>query len=118
MIDTSIVHVHPHGSCISGNAEQHMGRSRGGLTSKIHAVVNTSGLPVHLGLTHGEAHDNRLRPVLLSGLSSRTMLLAVREYDADWIRAFVSQQGAKANIPPETRPQGSDLLQPLSLRCA
>jgi hypothetical protein len=118
MIDTSIVHVHPHGSCISGNAEQHMGRSRGGLTSKIHAVVNTSGLPVHLGLTHGEAHDNRLCPVLLSGLSSRMMLLAVRGYDADWIRAFVSQQGAQANIPPETRPQGSDLLQPLSLRRA
>ena len=39
MIDTSVVRVHQHGSCIAGNAEQHMGRSRGGLTSKIHAVV-------------------------------------------------------------------------------
>ena len=37
-----------------------MGRSRGGLTSKIHAVVDTNGLPVRLGLTAGEAHDNRL----------------------------------------------------------
>ena len=37
-----------------------MGRSRGGLTSKIHAVVDTNGLPVHLALTPGEAHDNRL----------------------------------------------------------
>jgi transposase len=44
MIDTSIVRVHQHGSCIAGNAEQHMGRSRGGLTSKIHAVVDTNGL--------------------------------------------------------------------------
>jgi hypothetical protein len=33
--------------------------SRGGLTSKIHAVVDTNGLPVRLGLTAGETHDNR-----------------------------------------------------------
>ena len=36
-----------------------MGRSRGGLTSKVHAVVDANGLPVRLGLTPGEAHDNR-----------------------------------------------------------
>ena len=35
MIDTSVVRVHQHGACIAGNREQHMGRSRGGLTSKI-----------------------------------------------------------------------------------
>jgi transposase len=37
MIDTSVVRRHRHGSCIAGNREQHMGRSRGGLTSKFHA---------------------------------------------------------------------------------
>ena len=82
MTDTSIVRVHQHGSCISGNAVQHMGRSRGGLTSKLHAVVDANGLPVHLGLTPGEAHDNRLCSLLLSGLSPRTMLLADRRYAA------------------------------------
>jgi transposase len=101
MIDTSIVRVHQHGACIAGHREQQMGWSRGGLTSKIHAVVDTNGLPVHLGLTSGEAHDNRLCTVLLSGLNPRTMLLADRGYDADWIRALVSQQGAWANIPPK-----------------
>ena len=101
MIDTSIVRVHQHGSCIAGNKEQHMGRSRGGLTSKIHAVVDANGLPVRLGLTPGEAHDNRLCSVLLTGLRPRTMLLADRGYDADWIRALASQQGAWANIPPK-----------------
>lgn len=29
------------------------------------------------------------------------MLLADRGYDADWIRALASQQGAWANIPPK-----------------
>ena len=55
MIDTSIVRVHQHAACIAGNKGQSMGRSRGGLTSKIHAVVDTNGLPVRLGLTAGEA---------------------------------------------------------------
>ena len=101
MIDTSVVRVHQHGACIAGNSEQHMGRSRGGLTTKIHAVVDTNGLPVQLGLTPGEAHDNRLCSVLLNELSPRTMLLADRGYDADWIRALASEQGAWANIPPK-----------------
>ena len=43
MIDTSIVRVHQHAACIARNRSQSMGRSRGGLTSKIHAVVDTNG---------------------------------------------------------------------------
>src|SRR5262245_44737252 len=56
MIDTSVVRVHQHGACIADNDHQDMGRSRGGLMSKIHAAVDTNGLPVHLALTPGEAH--------------------------------------------------------------
>jgi transposase len=59
------------------------------------------GLPVHLALTPGEAHDNRLCSVLLSALLPQTMLLADRGYDPDWIREFARQQGAWANIPPK-----------------
>jgi len=68
-----------------------MGRSRGGLTSKIHAVVDADGLPLRLGLTAGEAHDNRLCSILLSELQPKTMLLADRGYDADWIRALATK---------------------------
>jgi hypothetical protein len=78
MIDTSIVRVHQHGACIADNNHQDMGRSRGGLTSKIHAVADTNGLPVRLALTPGEAHDNWLCSVLLSALLPQTMLLADR----------------------------------------
>lgn len=60
MIDASIVRVHQHGSCVNRNRRQSMGRSRGGLTSKIHAVVDANGLPVRVALTAGEAHHNRL----------------------------------------------------------
>ena len=90
MIDTSIVRVH-RSACITRNRSQSMGRSRGGLTSKIHAVVDTNGLPVRLALTAGRAHDNRLADKL-----------ADRGYDADWIRAFAAKRCAWADIPPRS----------------
>ncbi len=79
-----------------------MCRSRGGLTSKIHPVVDTSGLPVWLALTAGEAHDNRLSDKLLSRLKSGTILPADRGYDADWIRALAAKRCAWANISPRS----------------
>lgn len=102
MIDTSIVRVHQHGGCAGGGETRLMGRSRGGLTTKIHACVDTNGLPVRLELTTGEAHDNRLVTELLSDMKSGAMLLADRGYDADWIREFAGQRGAWANIPPKS----------------
>jgi transposase len=79
-----------------------MGRSRAGLTSKIHAVFDTNVLPVRLALTTGRAHDNRLADKFLSRLKSGMMLLADRGYDADWIRAFAANRCAWANIPPRS----------------
>ena len=78
-----------------------VGRSRGGLTSKGHAVVDANGLPYASAPTPGEAHDNRLCSVLLAGLRPQTIVLADRGYDADWIRQFVREQGVWANIPPK-----------------
>jgi transposase len=46
MIDTSIIRAHQHAACIARNKRQSMCRSRGGLTSKIHAMVDTNGLPI------------------------------------------------------------------------
>lgn len=79
-----------------------MGRSRGGLTTKIHAVVDAHGLPVRLSLTPGQVHDNQVVPDLLSQLQPNSMVLADRAYDADWIRDLIQDQGAWANIPPKS----------------
>jgi transposase len=78
-----------------------MGRSRGGLTTKIHAVVDGNGLPVRLALTPGQDHDNALVTDLLANLKPHTMVLADRAYDADAIRKLVNEQDAFANIPPK-----------------
>jgi transposase len=73
----------------------------------VRRLIDKIGLPVHLGITPGEAHGNRLCSALLSGLKPQTMLLADRAHDADWIRTLANQQGAWA---AQTEPQGADLL--------
>jgi Transposase DDE domain len=93
MIDTSIVRVHQHGGCAGGAETRQMGRSRGGLTTKIHACVDNNGMSVRIELTTGEAHDNRLVTELSADPKSGAMLLADRGYDADWIRAFAGEHG-------------------------
>jgi transposase len=115
MIATSIVCVHQHGACITRNRRQSMGRSRGGLTSKIHALVDTNGLPVRLALTAGEAHDNRRAGKLLSRWKSGAMLLADRGYDADWIRTLATEKGRVGQHSTSLKSQRSGLLQPVSL---
>jgi transposase len=39
-----------------------MGCSRGGLTTKIHALVDACGLPILLKLSEGQAHGGPARP--------------------------------------------------------
>jgi transposase len=53
-----------------------MGRSRGGLTTKIHALVDAEGRPIRIALTPGQAHDGTAAEELLAGLKSGAILLA------------------------------------------
>jgi transposase len=77
-----------------------MGRSRGGLTTKIHALVDARGLPILLKLTEGQAHDGRSAADMLDGLGRGQILLADRAYDSDALRARLKRQGAWGNIKP------------------
>ena len=77
-----------------------MGRSRGGLTTKIHAVVDANGLPIALKLTEGQAHDGKSGEDMLGDLPRKCVLLADRGYDSDALRAKIAAQGAIANIRP------------------
>ena len=77
-----------------------MGRSRGGLTTKIHAVVDADGLPIALKLTPGQAHDGRSADGLLDSMEAGDILLADRGYDSDALRNQMAARGAWANIKP------------------
>ena len=52
-----------------------MGRSRGGLTTKIHAVVDANGNPITLKLTEGQAHDGRSAADMLDSVGTGQTLL-------------------------------------------
>ena len=77
-----------------------MGRSRGGLTTKIHALVDANGNPIALKLTEGQAHDGKSASDLLKRLGAGQTLLADRAYDSDALRESLAQRGAWANIKP------------------
>ncbi|MGQ3212463.1 transposase [Shinella sp.] len=83
-----------------------MGRSRGGLTTKIHALVDADGLPVRLELSAGQAADAPMAEKLLSDIQPGSTLLADKAYDTDAIRNFAKQRKCWANIPAKaTRKQ-------------
>ncbi len=77
-----------------------MGRSRGGLTTKIHALVDAEGLPIDLKLTEGQAHDDAAPPTCSMALVEGQILLADRAYDSDALRQRLDARGAWANIKP------------------
>src|SRR6202030_4561903 len=64
------------------NGPQAIGRSRGGLTTKIHALVDALGNPVALMLTSGQAHDLAGAEPLLDDVEPQA-LIGGKAYDAD-----------------------------------
>lgn len=76
-----------------------MGRSRGGLTTKIHALVDATGLPILLKLTEGQAHDGRSATDMFASLRKGSILLADRAYDSNALREQMAQRGVWTNIP-------------------
>ena len=85
-----------------GGADRCLRRSRSGLTTKIHVVVDAQGLPIRLGPTAGQAHDGQIADTLLDHLVPRTIVLADKAYDADRIRELIQDQDATPNIPPKS----------------
>jgi transposase len=77
-----------------------MGRSRGGLTTKIHAVVDANGNPIALKLSEGQAHDGRSAADMLDSVGPGQILLADRAYDSDALRQTLADRGAWANVKP------------------
>ena len=83
-IGSTVIRAH---ACAAGAAKsdedtEALGRSRGGLGCKIHAVADALGLPVLFILTGGPAHDITQAIPLMNGIATGA-LLADKGYDAD-----------------------------------
>ena len=77
-----------------------MGRSRGGLTTKIHLLTDGLGLPLDFLISGGQINDCTQAVALLSTRKAEAVL-ADKGYDADAIVEHVEAMGAKAVIPPK-----------------
>ena len=75
-----------------------MGRSRGGLTTKIHLAADTQGRPLRIILTPGQAGDVPQAAALLDGFRP-AHVLADKAYDSNALRTLIADLGADAVIP-------------------
>lgn len=87
-----------------------MGRSRGGLTSKLHTLVDGHGRPLVLLVSAGHANDSPVFPALLDHLQVRRIgpgrprtrpdaVIADKAYSARGHRAMLRAAKIKAVIP-------------------
>lgn len=81
-----------------GDRNQALGRSRGGLTTKIHLAADTRGRPVRVILTPGQWGDVPQAPALLDGFRPGHVI-ADAAYDSNAFRSLVAETGARAVIP-------------------
>jgi transposase len=80
-----------------------LGRSRGGLSTKIHAATIDESCSAALHLTEGQAHDGRQFEPLYDTLDPDNVLESAaldKGYDADRIRERLALDGLEAVIPP------------------
>src|SRR4051794_16438875 len=98
MLDSTACEAQRFASGARGGGEEALGRSRGGLTTKIHAVVDGLGRPLCFLLTPGQAADCRQARSLLEGLAFER-LIGDRGYDTDEVRDWAEEHDAEAVIP-------------------
>lgn len=103
MIDSTIARAHP---CASGyekdgNDKQALGRSKGGFTCKIHALVDALGNPLRFRLTSGQRHDITQAEALIEGIENAAVL-GDKGYDAEGFISKIEKQNCIPIIPPRS----------------
>lgn len=77
-----------------------VGRSHGGLTTKVHAVCDGLGNPLHFVLTGGQVHDSKVAIPLLETfeLKDKTVLCD-KGYDSKKLVEYILSRGGIPVIP-------------------
>ncbi|RSB78493.1 IS5 family transposase [Rhizobium sophoriradicis] len=99
IVDSTIIRAHQHAAGGKKGAEdQALGRSRGGLSTKIHMAVRGLGCPVRFILTAGQKGDAPQADALIEGLPA-DIIMADTAYDSNHLRNAIADKGAVAVIP-------------------
>ena len=104
MIDSTVVKAHRTSASMRADGKERMiGRSVGGLTTKIHLLTNTEKIPLDFSLTPGQEHDSKEGERLIKrNLFRFKTLLADKGYGAGRIRESLDSSGKIACIPPKS----------------
>ncbi|NKB84710.1 IS5 family transposase [Ochrobactrum grignonense] len=102
MVDATIVKVHRHGQGSKGTQSQAIGRSKGGMTTKILALTDALGNLVRFELLPGQRFDTVGVKPLINGLEFGA-LLADKAFDSNEIITDLDQRGAKVVISQHSR---------------
>lgn len=79
-----------------------LGRSRGGLTTKIHVVCDSRGLPLGIALSPGQSHDSTCFEVAVEAVPFDRLpesLAGDKGYSNKRIRAWLENRGINGVIP-------------------
>jgi transposase len=80
-----------------------IGRTKGGLNSKLQAVCDGAGHPVLLLLTEGQQSDHKGAATLLPDLPAASELLGDKGNDSDAHRAALMERDISPCIPPRAK---------------
>ena len=83
-----------------GPDAQGLGRSRGGLSTKIHAAGDALGYPVRLIGSPGQRNDIAFAHDLVEGFAAHATI-ADKGYDADHLCDKIAETGGQPVIPPK-----------------
>lgn len=83
----------------SDKRDRLIGRTKGGMNTKLHAVTDAKGRPLCFFMTAGQVSDYTGVAALLGSLPKAAWLLADRGYDADRFREALKDKGIKPFIP-------------------
>ena len=104
MIDSTIVRAHQQARRRSpakrGADAQGLGRSRGGLSTKIHAAGDALSNPVRLIGSPGQRNDIAFARELIEGFAP-DVTIADKGYDADHLCDKIAESGGQPVIPPK-----------------
>lgn len=78
-----------------GAEAQAVGRSRGGRTTKIHAIVDERGHPIAIEVMPGRLGDVRVATALISAVPPGASLAGEAAYDSDGLRRFLKERGRR-----------------------
>jgi transposase len=95
-----------------GERNQAIGRSRGGRTTKIHALTDADCRPIAFLLTGGQIADCTAAERLLEKMPASSILHGDKGYDSDAIRRQVEDKGALPNIPPKANRRWKNCFSP------